>query len=136
MRIFLPTLAIVLAFACSKRYELVSDGQPIPVQVESAKKKPLAAADADIARTIDAAKPTIQACFQEGLKLDPNLAGKAIYRFVIGTTGRIQKIALEDTTLKHPRTESCIQYRLTQLSFPASDGLTQVVYPFLFRIAP
>ena len=121
---------------CQHSYELVSDGAPIPVPVETTPKKPTAASKEAIQRAIGAANALVQACFQEGLKQDPNLVGKVIVRFVLGTQGRIDRIALEDTTIHNALVEACVQYQLTRQTFPKSDGKTEVVYPFYFRVKP
>lgn len=89
----------------------------------------------DIEKIVEANLPKMQKCYEAGLLKNPNLAGKVIVHFVLQATGKISLIQVHETTLKDPMVESCLQFEVTKLHFPAfTKGSLDIYYPFIFRV--
>ncbi|WP_159397506.1 AgmX/PglI C-terminal domain-containing protein [Sorangium cellulosum] len=79
----------------------------------------------------------VRACYEDGLKRDPKLAGKVTACFVIEKDGAVgaHKVAgpAEDPgTIPDPVVRDCIDKVLATLRFPAPQGgIVSVVYPIL-----
>jgi hypothetical protein len=91
----------------------------------------------------------IRACYEGGLRKDPDLAGRVAVRFVIGTDGKVisaesvdpEKPAAADPlrssspsgSMPDANVVSCVVDLFKKLSFPTpSGGKVVVVYPFTF----
>jgi len=77
----------------------------------------------------------IRFCYEQGLQLDPALAGRVGVKFVIGPDGMVKIADVENTTLNSQQIEQCILARLKSWKFPLPDGGVdvKVSYPFSFR---
>lgn len=77
----------------------------------------------------------IRFCYEQGLQLDPSLAGRVGVRFTIGGNGQVKVADVENTTLNSKQIEDCILMRLKSWKFPLPDGGVdvKVSYPFSFR---
>jgi len=77
----------------------------------------------------------IRFCYEQGLQLDPSLAGRVGVKFVIGGNGQVKIADVENTTLNAPGIEQCILLRLKSWKFPLPDGGVdvKVSYPFSFK---
>ena len=75
-------------------------------------------------------------CYEKEINAEtPNLAGRVGTTFVIGSTGRVTKAAIESTTLKNANAERCILTVIKRIDFPIprGAGLVQVSFPFKFK---
>ncbi|HVK65902.1 MAG TPA: AgmX/PglI C-terminal domain-containing protein [Polyangium sp.] len=88
---------------------------------------------------------TVRACYEEGLKRNPNLEGRIGVRFVIGKDGRVTKAgAVSDPSaefaterseplLPDEKVVACVVGAFEKLVFPAPEGgIVTVVYPIQF----
>lgn len=77
----------------------------------------------------------IRFCYEQGLQLDPSLAGRVGVRFVISGSGQVKLADVENTTLNSKQIEECIVMRLKSWKFPLPDGGVdvKVSYPFSFK---
>ncbi len=77
----------------------------------------------------------IRFCYEQGLQLDPSLAGRVGVRFTIGGNGQVKLADVENTTLNSKQIEECIVMRLKSWKFPLPDGGVdvKVSYPFSFK---
>jgi hypothetical protein len=77
----------------------------------------------------------IRFCYEQGLQLDPALAGRVGVKFVIGANGQVKLADVENTTLNSKQIEDCILLRLRSWKFPLPDGGVdvKVSYPFSFK---
>lgn len=75
----------------------------------------------------------IQACYNDGLKEDPELGGRVEVEFVIGGEGQVEEARVgERSDLGAPEVEDCIAGAVASWSFPApvDHKPVQVSYPF------
>lgn len=77
----------------------------------------------------------IRFCYEQGLQMDPSLAGRVGVKFVIGPNGQVKVADVENTTLNSKQIEDCILLRLRSWKFPLPDGGVEVKvsYPFSFK---
>ncbi len=73
-------------------------------------------------------------CYENGLRTDPNLAGRVSVRFVIGADGLVKATTDGGSDLPSPAVVSCVVRGFTNLSFPQPEGgSVTVVYPIIFN---
>ncbi len=71
-----------------------------------------------------------RACYENGLKLNPSLAGRVAVRFVIGRDGAVASVANGGSDLPDAGVVSCVVRSFGSLSFPQPEGgVVSVVYP-------
>lgn len=77
----------------------------------------------------------IRFCYEQGLQLDPSIAGRVGVKFTIGGNGQVKLADVENTTLNSKQIEECILMRLKSWKFPLPDGGVdvKVSYPFSFK---
>jgi hypothetical protein len=90
------------------------------------------------------AVPELKECYEEWLKLDPDIEGRVVFDLVIdvpldgeaaedGTPlASITDLGIADSTLEHPFMEGCALNVFSDLWFsPPEDGPVQVTYPIV-----
>ena len=76
----------------------------------------------------------ITACYEAGLKRNPNLSGKIQLRFEISAIGKVTSADIENDTMKDDDVAGCIKSRVLTWRLPAPTGGTaQFSYPFIFQ---
>ncbi|MBL8740955.1 MAG: AgmX/PglI C-terminal domain-containing protein, partial [Myxococcales bacterium] len=71
-------------------------------------------------------------CYENGLRNDPNLAGKVSVSFEITRQGSTSKVS-STSDLKDKSVASCVEKAFTTLSFPQPEGgVVKVTYPIMF----
>jgi hypothetical protein len=84
-----------------------------------------------IQRVVRTNEGRFRACYIDGLKRDPKLAGRVVTKFVIGRDGLVQTATDAGSDLPDARVVSCVAHAFTALEFPESpDGVATVTYPF------
>lgn len=88
-----------------------------------------------IARYIKTQLGQIRYCYERQLSANPDLYGKVMVKFTIGSTGTVASQQIGNTSMNNPMVEGCILRRVAAWQFPAPKGGTQVIvsYPFLFK---
>jgi len=91
-----------------------------------------------VRRIVRANFPRLRACYQAGLKREPDLYGTITTRFVIGTTGEVEIAAIAELDgekrLIDPKVDACVLGVFRTISFPEpSKGTVNVVYPIRFE---
>jgi hypothetical protein len=77
-----------------------------------------------------------KACYEGGLRGNPNLAGRVAVRFVIGREGDVSSAANGGSDLPDAGVVSCVTRAFYGLSFPHPDtGIVTVTYPIVFSPA-
>lgn len=72
-------------------------------------------------------------CYENGLRTNPNLAGRVAVRFVISSDGRVTNAANGGSDLPDAGVVSCVVRGFYSLGFPAPEsGVVTVVYPIQF----
>jgi outer membrane biosynthesis protein TonB len=76
----------------------------------------------------------LRACYETGLRANPNLQGRVTTRFVIGRDGAVSVAANAGSDLPDARVVQCVIRTLHPLSFPQPEsGIVTVVYPVVFH---
>ncbi len=83
---------------------------------------------------VRAAFGALHECYRQGQARAPNLRGKVLVRFVIGTTGSVVHAELADgSTLPDPEVCACVVAVWTSLRFPEPEGgSVELVFPIEF----
>ena len=66
----------------------------------------------DVIRVVRSHMRSLQDCYKQELKNNPNLKGKIIVRFVISPDGVVNNSSMISSTLNNPRMENCILMRV------------------------
>ena len=76
-------------------------------------------------------------CYENGLRGNPNLAGRVGVRFVIGRDGGVMSSANGGSDLPDAGVVSCVVSAFRGLQFPQSEegGAVTVTYPIMFSPA-
>jgi hypothetical protein len=73
-------------------------------------------------------------CYEQGLRGNPNLAGRVAVRFVIGHDGSVSSVQNGGSDMPDGNVISCVVRSFYGMSFPATgDGIVTVTYPILFQ---
>ncbi len=88
-----------------------------------------------IARIIRSQLGQIRYCYERQLSANPDLYGKIMVKFTIGSAGSVVAQAIGNTSLNNAMVEGCILRRIAGWQFPTPKGGTKVLvtYPFLFK---
>ncbi len=74
----------------------------------------------------------VRACYESGLRLDPNLQGRATVKLAIDAGGAVAQACNGGSDLPSSSVVECIVQATSKLSFPAPEaGAVYVVVPFL-----
>jgi hypothetical protein len=74
-----------------------------------------------------------RACYENGLRTSPSLAGRVAVRFVIGRDGAVSNVADGGSDLASAAVTSCVVRAFYGLSFPQPEGgIVTVTYPITF----
>ncbi len=78
--------------------------------------------------------PSIQACYEEQLRGNPELKGKVNVLWTIKGDGKVGEIKIQENSTGNQDMEECIRRRIRRWEFnPTQDGAeVEVSYPFIF----
>jgi TonB family protein len=86
-----------------------------------------------IQRIVAQNRPAFRRCYEDGLTRNPNLSGKVVVTFVIGTDGNVTSASDGGSTMPDPAVTQCILKRAKTMSFPAPEGgIVTVTIPLMF----
>lgn len=89
---------------------------------------------AEIQRVVRAHFDSFRKCYEDGLRVNPNLEGKVSVRFVIDREGYVASAIDGGSTMPDPKVVDCVVRGYTSLVFPKPDGgIVTVVYPIIFN---
>lgn len=72
-------------------------------------------------------------CYENGLRVNPNLEGRVSIRFVIGRNGAVSAVSNAGSDLPDSNVRSCVARAFYGLSFPQPEGgVVTVTYPIRF----
>jgi hypothetical protein len=74
----------------------------------------------------------VRHCHEQGLAVNPNLAGRVVVRFVIGDSGTVLGSAVGESNVAVPLVSTCIASAVRRWQFPnpQGGGTVTVTYPF------
>jgi TonB family protein len=79
-------------------------------------------------------KGSFRFCYQRELQNNPDLAGRVVLRFTIGTDGRPKGGSIASSTLNNKVAHGCILKTLRRMTFkPPKGGVCPVRWPFTFQ---
>lgn len=77
---------------------------------------------------------SIQGCYEAQLKRNPQLRGKIVLRFTIGTRGQVVEVSIDSDTMGNDEVASCVMRLVKAWRLPFTpEGDTPVSFPFLFQ---
>jgi outer membrane biosynthesis protein TonB len=86
-----------------------------------------------IQRVVRQNQGRFRACYEDGLKRNPNLEGRVSVRFVIGRDGTVSSVANGGSDLPDATVVACVARAFQGLTFPAPEGgIVTVSYPLVF----
>jgi hypothetical protein len=72
-------------------------------------------------------------CYENGLRLNPNLQGRVAVRFVIGRDGAVSNVGNGGSDLPDSGVVRCVVKQFINLEFPRPEsGIVTVVFPIMF----
>jgi len=83
-----------------------------------------------VARVIRRHINEVRYCYERQLVQEPDLEGNIDVRFTIAADGTVNSVVV--TTGMHAEVDGCVKGRVESWTFPESDGVTVVNYPFVF----
>jgi hypothetical protein len=87
-----------------------------------------------IVREIKSRIGAVKACYESGLKRNPNIGGKIVLRFEVSAVGKVTSAEIENDTMKDDEVAGCIKSRVMTWRLPAPSGGTAAFsYPFVFQ---
>lgn len=90
----------------------------------------------EVGAVIYAHMSEVRYCYENSLVSNPNLEGKVMVHFTIGTTGRTHDISPTSSSVSDKKVEDCVMKRLALWNFPIPRGNSEVdvSYPFIFKM--
>lgn len=74
-----------------------------------------------------------RACYESGLRANPNLTGRVAARFVIGRDGAVTNTANGGSDLPDSKVVGCVLTQFYGITFPSPEnGIVTVTYPIMF----
>lgn len=81
-----------------------------------ASSNPTASARKDMDARVTAARPSIDACYQEALKVDPNLKGTMVVAFTAQAgSGQFIDVVIKSDEIGDPNLQSCVIEKVSAL---------------------
>jgi outer membrane biosynthesis protein TonB len=89
----------------------------------------------EILNVIRANLNQIRHCYEQLLQRSPRASGKMAVRFVVGLPGRVNSVAVTQSTISDSRMRSCVTGKIKRWKFPRPRGGSPVTvnYPFVFN---
>jgi hypothetical protein len=87
-----------------------------------------------IAKEIRGRLGAVKACYESGLKRNPNIGGKLVLRFEVSSVGKVTSTEIDQDSMHDDEVATCIKSRVMTWRFPApAGGSVQFSYPFIFQ---
>jgi len=118
--------------------EAVTEREPRAIVMRERVKTDKTLRPVDVERVIRLGMPAVTACFQRGIKRNPDLGGKTLIRIEVNALGAVTGVSVDDDSMGDAQVNACIASYARRWRFPAPEGggRAEVVVPFLFRSAP
>jgi hypothetical protein len=91
----------------------------------------------EVRLVVRAKLPQVRACFDAGLVRAPDIGGRVLLRFTIGSDGRVRSVMVDEDELGDAVVTDCLRAELSSWQFPRPrDGVPiTIAYPFVFSSA-
>jgi TonB family protein len=119
-----------IAMMQGRGFEVVSVPVPDGMSVEEGLSKD------EVGSVIHSHRTEVRYCYESALIHNPEISGKVVVRFVIESSGRIQSVSPEQSSLNGSEVEKCVVSHIKSWKFPKprDGGDISVSYPFHFRL--
>lgn len=87
----------------------------------------------DIRRVVRRNLAQVRHCYQQQLQSRPDLEGRVAVRFFVSPTGAVTTAGVQQDTVGGGNVAQCVAGKVRQWSFPRSESMTAVTYPFVFH---
>jgi len=76
----------------------------------------------------------LRGCYNDELRMDPNVSGRISIQFLIDGAGRVVTAGVKESTVRNPTMEACVVRAIETWEFPnpPGGGAVVVTYPFTF----
>jgi hypothetical protein len=88
-----------------------------------------------INRVVRAHMGALRACYEIEAEKNPNLKGGVTVAWSIDPSGGVTSASVAGSTIHNARVEGCVARQIRAWHFPASSGVTNTGYPFVFNMA-
>ena len=76
----------------------------------------------------------VRFCYEQGLEASPDLLqGQVTVQWIVGADGHVTSAAIGSSELRSASVERCIASAVTRWTFPASESVSGVRYPFTLQ---
>jgi len=89
-----------------------------------------------IRRIVRAHINEVRHCYNKGLALDPNLAGRVVIQFAIAALGTVSVSVVSQSDLSDEKVGQCIASAVKRWTFPRSEGGSTVLVNYPFLLSP
>lgn len=86
-----------------------------------------------ISGTIKTNLPKVRACYEQGLKSNPGLAGKLVLAWTVGADGRVRDVETVSNGVRDNGVVSCIRKSVAKWRFAKAQSPSDVEYPFVLK---
>ncbi len=86
-----------------------------------------------IQRVVQSHQAALQFCYEKELQRFPHLAGTVKLYWRVEGDGKVSTVRVDSSSLGNPSAEGCMSRQVKNWTFPKSNGMTNVNFPFLFR---
>jgi Ca-activated chloride channel family protein len=88
----------------------------------------------DIQKVIKQKIPSIEICYQKALEKNPSIQGKATFKLVIDSKGRVTNATLVSSRLHDKNLEQYIIQKMKELTFPTPEGTGKLTVIVSFNL--
>ncbi len=86
----------------------------------------------DILRVVRRHRPEVLHCYSQQLQSRPDLAGRVEVQFLVSQDGSVRSSVATPAGGMTDRVGQCVAQSVSRWSFPQTEGVTSVRYPFVF----
>jgi hypothetical protein len=87
-----------------------------------------------VSRIVEAHHPELRACYDAARRRDRSLHGLVRVRFLIGTDGTVEAVAITESDVDDEELVRCTKRVFESMSFPDADTRTMVQYPLRYAV--
>lgn len=87
----------------------------------------------DIQKVVSRKSRSIRYCYEKELQRSPRLKGKVKLVWVIGLSGKVESVSVQQDTVRNARMNSCLKRQVKRWRFnKPQGGKCKIAYPFIF----
>ncbi|MBC7793516.1 MAG: energy transducer TonB [Clostridia bacterium] len=88
-----------------------------------------------VGRVVSRHNSQVKYCYEKELQRKPDLSGKVVAAFTIGSGGDVTETRVSESTIDDAAVEQCLMRVVTHMKFPPCEGggTAEVTYPWLFK---